>query len=257
MEALARSIYRLVRDAFRYAIFGYSHRRGVFRTFAEAEAAARGHRIGYNHPDLAREYGDNLSPRLDSTEYPVLFHLARIVKAQCTILDFGGNVGTHYLRYRRYLDSARARWVVCDLPEITKVGQDSCNGMAGIAFVNDVAEVTAPIDIVLACDSLQYAGIASPDILLRNLAAKGHNPAHILFDQLPLHGGERFVTLQNGGLVRYPHHVYNRDEFIAAVSGLGYDLVDSWQSHCDPCLIPFHPEKSVRAATGLFFCRRA
>jgi len=195
--------------------------------------------------------------RLDSAEYPVLFHLKRIAADDCDLLDFGGNVGVHYLRYRKYLDPARIRWTVCDLPEITRVGRELCEGAAGVAFVNDVAEAAQEkIDIFLAIDSLQYAEIASPDTLLSRLIDKGKRPAHLLFDQLPLNAGRQLVTLQNGGLVRYPHHVYNRDSFIGAVAGLGYELVDRWEDRSASCAIPFHEQQSVGAFTGLCFVDR-
>jgi len=161
VRTLARYAYRLVRDSIRYTTFRYSQRRGLFQTFAEANQAASGKRIGYNHDDLAAKFKDTLTLRLDSTDYPVLFHLKRIATDECTLLDFGGNVGVHYLRYKKYLDPIRIRWTVCDLQEITRVGRELCEGASDVAFVNDVAEMgQSKIDIFLAIDSLQYAETA-------------------------------------------------------------------------------------------------
>lgn len=254
--SLASNAVRWTQDAFRYVTFGYSQRRGVYRSFAEAEAEAdAGKRVGFNHRDLALKYRAELSLRLDVTDYPVLFHLSRIShKSQCTILDFGGNVGTHYLRYMKYLNPGQFNWIVCDLPEITKVGRAACGERPNVAFVNDIAEIgTARIDIFLACNSLQYAGIEHPDLLLQELIEEDNRPAHILFDQLALCGGERFVTLQNGGSVRYPHHVYNRNEFIEDIAKLGYQLIDDWNNDCGPSQIPFYRETQVHWNAGLFF----
>src|SRR6478736_7023611 len=90
MKAFAKFAYRLMRDSIRYATFRHSHRRGMFQSFAEANLAASGSRTGYNHGDLAAEFRDALSLRLDSAEYPVLFHLKRIATDECALLDFGG-----------------------------------------------------------------------------------------------------------------------------------------------------------------------
>ena len=71
-----------------------------------------------------------------------------------------------------------------------------------------------------------------------------------------MYDGLRFVTLQNGGLVYYPQYVFNHEEFIRAIAGEGYELVDFWDDNVDSCIIPFHPEKSIKAYKGLYFCRK-
>lgn len=246
----------LARDTYRFLAFRFSHFRGVYESFRQAEAAAsRTTRIGYNYEDLASQYRAELYLDLDNSEYPVLYHLDRILTDNCTVLDFGGNVGIHYLRYKKYLDLEKVRWIVCDLPEITKVGQATCAGMSNIAFVNDVDELDETrIDILLASDCLQY--IESHDSLLPRLIDKGIRPRHILIDQLPLYDGPRFVTLQNGGLVRYPQYVFNREEYLMAVAKFGYELVDSWDCRNFSCIVPFHPDRSVRAYSGLYFSEK-
>lgn len=243
----------LARDAYRFVAFRFSHFRGVYKNFRQAETvASRTTRIGYNHADLARQYQADLDLNLDNSDYPVLYHLDRVLTDNCTVLDFGGNVGIHYLRYRKYLGLDNVRWVVCDVPEITKVGQQTCAGISNIAFVNDIDELNEPkIDIFLASDSLQY--IESHDLLLPRLIDKGVRPRHILIDQLPLYDGRRFVTLQNGGLVHYPQYVFNREEYVLGVTNLGYELLDSWDCRNFSCIVPFHADRSVRAYSGLYF----
>lgn len=254
MRTLARYAYRLVLDSIRYTTFRYSQRRGVFQTFAEANLAASGKRIGYNHADVAAEFRDTMTLRLDSAEYPVLFHLKRIVTDGCSLLDFGGSIGVHYLRLKKYLDPVRIRWTVCDFPEITRVGREVCAGAAGVEFVNDIGEMAeSKIDIFLAFDALPYVEISSSGTLLQRLIANGKRPTHLLLDQLPLIEGRQFVTLQNGGRVRYPHYVFNRHDFISAITALGYELVDEWEDRATSCAIPFHRAESVSAFTGLYF----
>jgi putative methyltransferase (TIGR04325 family) len=251
-HALQKAL-RLAKDAYRYVAFRPSQFRGAYENFRQAEAAVpRRQRIGYNHEDLARKYQAQLNRHLDNSDYPMLYHLEHILTDQCTILDFGGNIGVHYMRYRNYLSLEKARWIVCDLPEITKVGQKTCADLSNVTFVNDIDQLReSQIDIFLACDSLQYFELQH--LVLPQLIEKGMRPHHILMDQLPLYSGRRFVTLQNGGLVYYPQYVFNREEYIDAIANLGYEFVDSWCCSNASCVIPFHPNKSFHGYSGLYF----
>jgi len=248
------AVARLFADA--YGHFAFPHRggqfRGVYDDFRQAEAAApRGKKIGYDHWGLAREYQNNLSLRLESFDYPILFHLDRIIDGCRTVFDFGGNVGVHYMRYRQYLKLDHVKWIVLDLPEITAAGRQTCAGLPNIAFINqieDVAELRP--DILLASGSMQY--LAYPAFLLQEMINRRMRPAHVFINRLPLYSGPQFVTLQNGGLVYYPQHVFNRTMFISSIENLDYELVDAWRDTADSCVIPFHPARSVRAYTGLY-----
>jgi putative methyltransferase (TIGR04325 family) len=249
------TVARLVADAYSYLAF--PHRggqfRGIYDDFPQAEVAApKGKKLGYDHPDLAREYQKNLSFRLESFDYPILFHLARIMDGCRTVFDFGGNLGVHYLRYRRYLKLDHVKWIVLDLPEITSAGRQTCADLPNIAFINEIAEFReSGLDILLASGSMQY--LASPNLLLEKMADQGARPAHVLINRVPLYEGPQFVTLQNGGLVYYPQYVFNREMFIRSIENLDYELVDAWPDPADSCIIPFHPARSVRAYTGLYF----
>jgi putative methyltransferase (TIGR04325 family) len=245
---------RLIGDSHRYLAFRYSHFRGVYETFEQAVAAAPGSKkTGYNHKELAQVYLAELNFDLSSFDHPILSHLGRILGERDVILDFGGNIGTHYLQYRKYMNLEEVQWIVCDVSEIIKVGMEKCRGISNIAFVNDVAAVKTPgVDIFLASGSMQY--IASPNLLLPKLIEKDLRPKHILINRVPLYDGQHFVTLQNGGPVCYPQHVFNRERFIRGIAGLGYELIDFWDDNVDSCIIPFHPERSVRVYKGLYFC---
>src|SRR5436309_1570810 len=98
--SMLRAILRLARDAYRYAAFPRGQFRGVYEDFQQAEAAVpRGGKLGYNHAELAREYDAKINLGLDASDYPVLFHLDHILREYMTVLDFGGNIGVHFLRY--------------------------------------------------------------------------------------------------------------------------------------------------------------
>jgi putative methyltransferase (TIGR04325 family) len=257
VNKLVRATTRFAKDTYSYLAFTRrgGQFRGVFENFDQAEAAVpSGRRIGYDHEDLAREYQAALSLRLDSFDYPILFHLDRMI-AQCRVVfDFGGNIGIHYLRYKRYLKLETVKWTVLDLPAIVRVGRETCFDAPSISFITDIAELNEPqIDVLLASGSMQY--LASPDLLLQKLIENGTPPTHILVNRLPLYDGPQFVTLQNGGLVYYPQYVFNRDGFITAIENLDYELIDAWVDAADSCMIPFNPKKSLRTYAGLYFSK--
>lgn len=253
LRRLVKRVLRTVLDVYRYFTFRHTQRRGVYENFSQAEAAApRRRRIGYNHDDLAHGYRESLNLTLDSSDYPLLFHLHRILQEHSTVLDIGGNIGVHYLRYRPYFKFKNVKWIVYDVPAITRVGRETCADIPNVAFIDDFAEIKERrIDVIHASDSAQY--FARWDLLLKILIDKGIRPANILFEQVPVYDGAQFVTLQNGGPVYYPHYVFNREEFLRAITHLGYELVDTWSINESHCNIPFHPEKDVHALSGFCF----
>jgi putative methyltransferase (TIGR04325 family) len=253
LRRLAKRAIRTIQDVYRYYAFRFSERRGVFETFSQAEAAApKWKKIGYDHDDVASGYRESLNLTLDSSDYPLLYHLDHVLRDQSTVLDIGGNIGVHYLRYRPYFKSASVRWIVYDVPAITKVGREACVEFPGVAFINDFSEISGNrIDVLHASDSAQY--FEDWGLMLSRLIEKQMRPAHILFEQVPVYDGPQFVTLQNGGSVYYPHYVFNRKRFVGAITKLGYEITDSWSINESHCNIPFHPEKDVHALTGYCF----
>jgi len=51
-------------------------------------------------------------------------------------------------------------------------------------------------------------------------------------------------------------YVFNRREFIDSVCVVGYELIDSWAVPSHSGRIPFHPEASFPAHSGLYFRSR-
>jgi putative methyltransferase (TIGR04325 family) len=254
LKSLIVDLYNYTRFSVR---FGPSQFRGIYQSFQEAEAAApQSKKIGYNNFELAREYQARLNVNLDCSDYPVLFHLANILqdKRYGAVLDFGGNVGVHYLRYRKYLNLDDITWIICDVPEITRVGREVCANFPNIKFTNAITDIKdIKLDVFLAVGAIQY--VRQPSNILEHLVKENAGPTHILIDQLPLYNGSDFVTLQNGGIVFYPQRVFNRCQYIETINKLGYSLVDDWEDSVDSCVIPFHPDKSVYKYTGLYFSR--
>lgn len=251
---LLRWAKRIVKDSYRYTRFRCPDSRGVFDSLEAARASTpRGGAIGYDNDALARQYRANLETSLHAYDYPVLFHLDRILRdfgGRCSVLDFGGNVGVHYLRFQKYLNLTNVKWIVCDVPAIVRIGRETCAGVSNVSFIDDLADIKgAHLDIVLASSSMQY--VESSDALLRQFTGDTR-PRHILVDQMPMYDGPRFATLQNGGLVYYPQFIFNKTDFIDDLTKLGYKLADFWD--CDQtCTIPFHSERSISSYGMCFF----
>lgn len=221
--------------------------RGVYKSFDEAIAdAPKTKRIGYDHQDLAEAYADGLEQAVRDYDYPVLFWLQKLITNDSSLLDFGGNVGTHYSQYRSYLDLPDAmRWTVFDLPEIVRVGKKNRKDKH-LSFTDDLANCPTA-DIVLASGVLQY--IEDFSAFINSLP---QHPQHLIINRLPLYDGQKFVTLQNGGDVFYPQYVFNRADFIGSTERAGYRLVDEWIDRVDSCVIPFHSENSLSHYAGLY-----
>jgi putative methyltransferase (TIGR04325 family) len=233
---------------------------GVFTNFEEAiRAAPPAKPIGYDCAELAQEYqlmldrGDWESSKsmIRSFDYPVLYWISKIAQNitfnNLKFFDFGGNVGIHFFNYSNHFDfPSTLKWVICDLPEIVKVGT-SANTDPRLTFTNDF-ELGSGSDVFLASGSIQY----EEDIVLKinDLEKK---PRHILINRLGLYDGEKIVTLQNGGKVFYPQYIFNRSEFINSFKLIGYELIDIWEDNLDSCYILLHPEINVPCYHGLYF----
>ncbi len=242
-----------------FATVGYGSFWGIFDTFEQAKVASpQTKKIGYNDPNLARKYQqmlerndwENSGRIIKSCDYPVMFWLKDLFDDGCSkIVDFGGNIGIHYYAYARYLEyPSNLEWTVCDVPEISKVGEELChrNGATGLFFTTDIASFDAK-DILIASGSIQYV-----EDIAHTIDRAKHKPKHLLINRLPLYDGKRFVTLQNGGEVFYPQFVFNKAEFLTSIERIGYELVDVWQYKDDTCYIPFDREHSVDFYSGLY-----
>ncbi len=252
-------VLRLVLEHFyerRFAGNGYGSFRGVYSSFEEAgRTAPRNKPLGFATQDYAHEFTDRRS-RIFSFDYPVLFWLAPLLHSPIRLFDYGGHCGTHFYAYGQYVDySPGLQWVVCDLPEITHFGAQVAaeQGKKQLTFTNQF-EDSDGADVLLAAGSLQYVEAPRFWVGLSRLKCP---PKHILINKLPLCDHATFVTLQNGGVAYHPMYVFNRSEFIDSVGALGYKLIDQWSVPSHAGRIPFYPEESFPAHSGLYFRRSA
>jgi len=209
--------------------------RGVYGNFQEAlRSAPKTKKLGFNHEEFITLYQDRLQ-RVYSEDYPVLFWLRPILQQGCRVFDLGGHRGHHFYSYGRYIEYPEdLLWTVCEVPAVVKAGDGAT--------------------IFLAAGSLHY--IEAPP-LSEALAGLRVMPNHLILNKVPVYGGKSYVTLQNGRIAFHPLHVYNRDEFVNSIEKLGYQLIDEWPVPTRHGRIPFHPEASFPAYSGLYFQLRS
>lgn len=229
--------------------------RGVYRTFAEAEASIpAGERVGYDHAELAGMYRHRMEKACQS-DYAVLFWMREILQAKPAsfVFDFGGHVGVSYHGWSRYLKyQPGLRWLVEDVPAIVKVGAELARERPspGLEFTSDVADARG-CDVFFAAGSLQYVEESLPSMLQRI----GPLPRHLIVNKMPMYDGETFITVQSTGRAFHPYRIYSRDEFVSSILALGYRVVDDWTNRETHCEIPFTRGRDIDAYSGYYFTR--
>ena len=234
-----------------FATSGSGMFRGVYGSFDEASnAAPRTKSLGFDHKETTTLYEDRLT-RIFPEDYPVLFWLRPILQPGSSVFDFGGHRGVHFYAYAKYLEyPVDLKWLVCEVPEVVKAGRELAaqRNANRLQFTSDIKDADGAT-VFIAGGSLHY--VESPS-LADSLKALSRRPRHLILNKLPLYDGKSYVTLQNGKVAFHPLHVYNRAEYIGALSGLGYELIDHWPTPTRHGRIPFHPEVSFPTYTGLY-----
>jgi putative methyltransferase (TIGR04325 family) len=229
--------------------------RGIYGSFAEAtREAPKNAKLGYDHAELADLYTERHTRVLPS-DYPAMFWLDRIFRSATSLFDFGGHLGVQFYSYAKYLNYPQSlRWTVLDMPAIVDRGRKLAaeRGRAELSFTTDLARA-ADHDVFFASGSLQYVETPFAEML----AGLSRLPRHLLINKLPLHDGSPYVTLQNVQFTFSPYAISNRTGFIASLTNLGYELVDAWENPDLSCILPLHPDLSVRAYSGLYLRRAA
>jgi len=54
-----------------------------------------------------------------------------------------------------------------------------------------------------------------------------------------------------------PYRIANREEFLQSMADLDYELVDSWENPEFGCYIPFYPDQSLRAFSGMYLRQKS
>jgi putative methyltransferase (TIGR04325 family) len=231
--------------------------RGIYTSYAEAAASAPSTQpVGYDN-DAAPVVHDFRIRHVWPSDYPALFWLGRSFLDRCKrVFDLGGNVGVSYYSFERFIPyPADLRWLVCDVPSTVKEGRqlaEERDPHGRLTFTTSADEGTG-FDLWLACGVLQYL----PQPLHEILGGLAEKPPRLLVNSVALHPERSFFTLQNiEGNVFVPYRVSKRDEFVAGLEALGYQVVDRWDVVEKRCTIPFAPEHSVDRFQGFYLERK-
>jgi putative methyltransferase (TIGR04325 family) len=222
--------------------------RGVYRDFDAAIASApSGNPIGYDHSAAAQMYE---ARPVFPEDYAVLFWLRPLLAAGVRVLDFGGHAGGLFDAVRGLVDlPADIEWTIYDLPAVVEHGlaRNSSRRDPLPRFTSSLESVM-DADVMLASGSPQYcvAEFAGAVLSLRE------PPRHIILNQIPLHEGREFVTLQNIGTAFCPYWVRNREQFLKPLLAAGFDLVDMWTNPGKECRIPTYPRQTRPVYYGAY-----
>ena len=229
--------------------------RRIFSDLAEAERAARPF-LGPR--PVANEYAElhmDLSASARPSDYPVLFHLNKILnlKPETRVFDLGGCVGNLFYSYANYLDHPeRLNWIVNDLPDLLAEGERIAlrRTESRLKFSAGL-EGLANCDVLLVSGSLHYF----PEPLRAMLERYSARPQHIFINRTPLTNARECATVQDANGFLMPCRLWNRRELIADLKGLGYEKVDEWKVSDLSLKIPFYPDFSISEYTGLYLRR--
>lgn len=210
---------------------GTGYHSGHFASFAQARAWLPPS-PEFSHDKFTDEYVHERSRRIWSFDYPVLFWLRQAFEqGGTTVLDIGGSIGNQFYAYGRYLSyPAGIQWRVQELSAFIQQGRDLAQARGAqhsLHFADDWPADWLSSDIWIAAGVLEFMEAHSVADLLSRAARK---PRHILLNKLPLTEAAAFVSTQNIGFGSYvPHHVFNRQAFIAAIQAQGYEEIDAWE----------------------------
>ncbi len=224
--------------------------RGLYPDFASAAATAPpGKQVGYNGDATASRHAHERHFMFPS-DYAVLFWLSRLISDSRLLFDLGGDVGSRYLAFRKYLTyPENFTWLVNEIPAVVALGRTIAEEEAArhLRFTTDYARL-GEADILLASGVLQV--LEDWNGFLKRAASL---PRHILINRTPVGDQPEAVTLCAIGVSFNPYHIFNRPSFIAAFAELGYRLMDEWRTPENACRIPDHPLHSLDAFSGFYF----
>lgn len=246
-------VARSVRRRLTNRVFPINALRGVYATFDAATAAAPPIKvIGYDGADSANWYQEKFS-EVWLEDYPAMFWLERAFAAGTRVFEIGGHVGEAFYAYRQFVEYPEAlQWTILDVPTIAADGARIAaeRGAENLRFISEMRDVPEA-DVVFAAGALQYF---EQPVLADSIRAMAAPPDWVIVNSTPMHDGEPYITLQNIGSAYCPYRIFNREELIASITTLGYELVHSWQKD-RKVVIPGHPDKCFDHYSGLVFSR--
>lgn len=262
---IGRWLPPVIRQAANQLIGAATIYRGPYKDWATASRSTR----GYNHQPIfervqratiqvlqghARFEQDGVAI---STAPPPSQALAGLLLAaslgygRLSVLDFGGGLASHYLRWRPLLAPlSNVRWAVVEQETFVDSGNKLFATDPSLSFHKDIADVVSNPNVVLASSVLQY--LPDPHRVLCRLADVA--PRVIILDRTPYGVREAVVTQfvpPRLGKASYPLWILSRSRVHAALSK-DYILLDEFDSADQPLVTP-----SIRASYhGSIWLRR-
>lgn len=170
-----------------------------------------------------------------------------------TILDVGGETGDTLAHLVYSCPRHEPRLVVYDLPPIVAAGRAAFRDDATIRFVDSLAEVDRPVDIVFMRGCLLYFEDYK-SFLVQIIALR---PRMIVIAYTPVTDAPTFVTAQVNNARRViPIKVINRDDLIAYLDSLGFTLIHRSVARGAAHFRNFPLPQSKSAAMNLIFAAK-
>lgn len=206
---------------------------------------------GYDNQPSALLYQDRCET-IHSTDYPALYWLKQVLKADSKVFEIGGHVGVSFYAYDKFMDLGETiDWTIHDVEAVVKQGLQlaEVKQEKRLHFTSSF-QAKPTTDIVFASGSLQY--IEAP--LHRLMEKAAISPEHILVNLMPVNDKPDYYTINNIGTAFCPYKITNRNLLIKQLSDAGYQLVDSWENPNKRCIIPYQdPDYSLNAYAGFYF----
>lgn len=254
LARLAKNAASIVGDLFTARYF-YDPRkanryRGVYATYEAAEAALpKGKLHGFQDPSVP-EYFEKKLLGFNSSDYPVLFWLRRMLRPGGAVFDFGGGLGQCFYSYRELMAlPPDTIWIVCDVDSLLERGRKLAleRKVENLFFTAD-REKANGASFFLTNGTVQYI----PENLWEILGKLEKLPAHLVINRVPIYDGKPYYTIQSTAHSFLPYRVFNMQEYSEKLEKLGYELVGQW-SLPRSLHVQFHPGLFVPNYRGLYF----
>jgi putative methyltransferase (TIGR04325 family) len=188
------------------------------------------------NPDLYEQDGTVQRGPAPPSDALAALLLAAARDGRLSVLDFGGGLASHVLRWRKTLAALRDwQWCVVEQPHYVAAGRQLFAGIPRVTFRDSItaARDHAP-NAVLASSVLQY--VPDPLATMHEIVASA--PGMIVLDRTPFaDSGEARIIVQhvpaNLGKASYPMWVLSRDAIEAPLHA-AYDLVHRFDSDDRP-----------------------
>lgn len=253
------SIHQFVPPAIRHLVNRLAGALTIYRGPYPDWSAARGATGGYHHEAILQRVLDSTAKVLrgeaDYEQDGVAMHgtppashalgglllASSLDRGRLAVLDFGGGLASHLLRWRPVLtELPYFHWSVVEQDKFVEAGRQMFMKESKLSFHSSVHQLTEHPNAVLASSVLQY--LEAPHLTLRELIDTGCKV--VILDRTPysVDGIERIAAQfvpQRLGKASYPVWMLSRDRVHAALSQR-YTLVQEFNSDDEPMRVGGH-----------------